>query len=68
MISAALVNVIKVALLNPSAFADSGKLLDLLRPVPIVMAAVLFFAMKKIKLHPIVFLGVSAVIGILLKL
>ena len=68
MISAALVNVIKVALVDIGAFQTSGNFLDLFRPVPIVMAVILYFAMKKIKLHPVAFLAISAVIGILLKL
>ncbi len=68
MITAALVNVIKVALLDLNAYAASGNLMDLPRVIPIVMAVILFFAMKKLKWHPIVFLGISAVIGIILKL
>lgn len=68
MISAALVNVIKVALVNPQALTESGSLLGFFRPVPILMAVILYFAMKKIKLHPVAFLAVSAVIGIVLKL
>lgn len=68
MISAALVNVVKVALVNPGAFQKSGNFLDLFRPVPILLAVILFFTMKKVKIHPVAFLAVSAVIGIILKL
>ncbi len=68
MITAALVNVIKVALLNPNAYAASGNLTDLPRIVPIIMAVILYFAMKKLKWHPVAFLGISAVVGIILKL
>ena len=32
------------------------------------MAVILFFVMKKLKWHPVLFLAISAVAGILLKL
>ena len=68
MITAALVNVIKVALINIPAWQASGSPIDLIRPIPILMAVVLFFVMKKLKWHPVLFLAISAVAGILLKL
>ena len=68
MITAALVNVVKVALLNIPAWEASGSFADLIRPVPILMAVILFFVMKKLKWHPVLFLAISAVAGILLKL
>ena len=68
MITAALVNVVMVALLDLKAYEASGNVLDIPRIIPIVMAVVLFIAMKKIKWHPIVFLGISAVVGIILQL
>ena len=66
LIAAALFLVVKIALLDRAAFAASGALIDLFRPKAIVLAVILYFAMKKIDLHPIVFLAVSAVVGILL--
>jgi len=68
MITAALVNVVKVALINLDAYAASGNLLDIPKIIPIIMAVILYFAMKKLKWHPIAFLGISAVVGIILKL
>ena len=56
MITAALVNVVKVALLNIPAWEASGSFADLIRPVPILMAVILFFVMKKLKWHPVLFL------------
>ena len=32
-----------------------------------ILAAVIFFAMKKVKWHPVVFIAISAVVGILFK-
>ncbi len=68
MITAALVNVVRVALVDLGAYAESGNLLDLPRVIPIILAAALFFVMKKLKWHPVIFLAISAVIGIVLKL
>lgn len=68
MITAALVNVVKVALINLDAYEVSGNLLDIPKIIPIIMAVILYFAMKKLKWHPIAFLGISAVVGIILKL
>jgi len=68
MISAALLNVVRVALIRLSAYTETGRLLSILRPVPILMAIILFISMRKLKWHPIVFLAISAVIGIFLKL
>ena len=68
MITAALVNVVKVALINIPAWEASGSFTDLIRPIPILMAVILFFVMKKLKWHPVLFLAISAVAGIVLKL
>ena len=68
MITAALVNVIKVALINIPAWQTSGSLTDLIRPIPILMAVILFFVMRNRKWHPVLFLAISAVAGIVLKL
>ena len=67
LIAAALFLVVKIALLDTAAYAASGALTDLFRPKAIVLAVILYFAMKKINLHPIVFLAASAVVGILLR-
>ena len=68
LIAAALFLVVKIALLNVKAFAASGSFADLFDLKAIILAVILYFAMKKISLHPVFFLAVSAVIGILLRL
>ncbi len=68
MVSAALINVVLIALVDPQAFHSTGNILSFFRPLPILMALALFFAMKKLKLHPIAFIAISAVLGIVLKL
>ena len=68
MVTAALLNVVRVALLNLSALPADGTPLAVLRPIPILMAVILFFVMKKVKWHPVAFLAISAVVGVVLKL
>ena len=68
MISAALVNVVRVALVNLDALGAGGNPLSILRPVPILLAVILWAAMKKLKWHPIISLAIAAVVGIVLKL
>ena len=68
LIAAAGVLVIKLALFNTELYASTGALLDLFNFKALILAAVLLVAtrcIKKLKgLHPIVFILVSAVIGI----
>ena len=65
MISAAGINVAKIALFNLPAFQETGSLLQLFAWKAILLALILYFAMKKVKLHPIAFIGISALVGIL---
>ena len=67
LIAVAGCEVIKIALLNISAFQTSGSLLDLFFVKGILLAVVLYFAIKKLKWHPIAFIALSAVIGAVLK-
>ena len=67
MISAACINVVKVSLIHIPAFQASGSLLDLFDLRAIVLAVILYFSMRKIKIHPIAFLAASAVIGIIFR-
>ena len=68
LIAAAGLLVVKVALLNLDAFQASGKLLDAFHWKAVALAAVLLVFTRGIKqtkkLHPIVFILASAVIGV----
>ena len=68
MVTAALLNVVKVALVDVSAFQGPSSVFAVLKPIPILIAVVLFFVMRKLKWHPVFFLAVSAGIGIALGL
>ena len=67
MITAAGINVAKVALVNIPAFETSGSLGDLFVWKAIALGVVLFIASKKLKWHPVIFIAISAVVGIVLK-
>ena len=68
LIAAAGVLVVKLALFNTELYASTGAIADLFNVKALILAAVLLAAtrcIKKLKgLHPIVFILVSAVIGI----
>lgn len=67
LIAAAIVPIFRISLLNEGLFASSGQVPDLFRFPFLILAVALFFLMRKFsKVHPIVFIGASAVVGILL--
>ena len=65
MITAAGLNVAKIALLDVSAFS-AETLFSAVKWPALVLAVCIFLGVKKLKWHPVVFLGISAVIGIVL--
>ena len=67
MITVAGLNVARVALVNISAFQASGALGDLFLWKAVALGVVLFIAQKKLKWHPVFFIAISAVVGIVLK-
>ena len=67
MITAAGLNVAKVALVNIPAFEASGNVADLFLPKAIILAVLIFVAQKKLKWSPIAFLAIAAVVGIVFK-
>lgn len=68
LIAAAGIIVVEIALLNLDIFKESGKILDILNYKAIILAALLLALTRWIKptkkLHPIVFIAFSAVVGI----
>ena len=67
MITAAGLNVARVALVNIPAFQASGSLADLFLPKAIVLGILIFVGQKKLNWSPILFIALSAVVGIVLK-
>ena len=70
MIAAALAALLRICLIHTDAYAESGRLLDLLDWRGLLLFAVILLltnlkALKK--LHPIVFIGVSALVGIVFR-
>ena len=68
LIAAAGVSVVSIALLNTSLYAATGNLLDLISVKAVILAAVLWVLTNLVKptkkLHPVVFVAASAVVGI----
>ena len=70
LIAAAGCTVAAIALLNIDLFKETGKFLDVLNIPALILAVVLLVAtnLKKTKkLHPVVFIAFSALVGILFK-
>lgn len=68
LIASAGLGVAKITLLTLERYAASGALADILNIPCILLFAGIFFARKKINLHPIAFIAIAAVAGILFKL
>ena len=66
LIAAAAVSVMQVAVFNTELFKQTGSLIDLAAPKKIIFFALIFWAIKKFKKHPVMYIGISAVIGIVL--
>lgn len=65
LIAAAGFEVVKIALFNLDA--NAANVIDYFNYKAIALAVILFFAMRKYKFHPLVYIAFSAVIGILFK-
>ncbi len=67
MISAAGINVAKIALVDMAQLGEGGDLLHFLKLPEILLAVVIFVASKKLKWHPVVFIALAAVVGIVFR-
>ena len=67
MITVAGLNVARIALLNLGAWEASHSLGDLFIWKALALAVLLFVAQKKLKWHPVIFIAISAVVGIVFK-
>ena len=68
MISVAGLNVVQVALVDMDAFSNGAGLGGFFIWKALALAIVLFIGMKKLKWHPVIFIALSAVIGIIFEL
>ena len=64
MITAAGLNVAKVALVNIAAFQASGSLGDLFIWKAIALGVAIFIGQRKLKWSPVIFIAISAVVGV----
>ena len=64
MITAAGLNVAKVALVNLPSFKVSGAVGDLFVWKAVLLAVVIFIGQRKLKWHPVIFIAISAAVGI----
>ena len=67
LITNAFIQVVEIALLNIPAWTASGLLIDLFNFKAIILGAVVYFCYTKYKGHPVIYLALSAVVGIIFK-
>ena len=67
LILCAALNLVNVSVINLSAFQASGSLMDLFPLKNSILCAGLLFLTTKIKKHPIVWIALSAAVGVLLQ-
>ncbi len=67
LICAAAFSVLTISLLNGPLYSLTKQIGDLFQWKSIALAVVLYFAMKKWKLHPAAYIGVAAVVGVVFK-
>lgn len=66
LIAAAGLGVAKLALLHLDSFTDSGNLLKIINFPAVIFAVIVFYCMKKFKLHVLACIGGAAAVGILI--
>ena len=67
MITAAGLNVAKVALIDLNAFSISHNLADLFIYKAIILGVIIFIAARNFKLNPVLLIAISAVVGVVFK-
>lgn len=68
LIGVAAFEVVKIALLNINEYLVTNNLLDLINIKSCILFAIIFYSIIKYKKHPIVYIGISAVVGIIFGL
>ena len=71
LIAVAGISIINVSLLNWNVYNTSGNIIDLFNIVAIIMFLVILcmqLFLKKVKLHPIVYIVAAAIVGIIFKM
>ncbi len=67
MITAAGLNVAKVALVDMEAYRATGNILDFFLWKAILLGVLLFIGQRKLKWNPVIFIAISAVVGIVFQ-
>lgn len=67
LIAAAGISVVQVSMFHMGIYQETGMILDIFDFKKLAFFVIAFAAIKKLKLHPIVYIACAAVIGVLLK-
>ncbi len=64
LIAAAAFEIVKIALIHVDKFVNTWSIFDLFDWKSIILFIALFVGIRKIKLHPVVFIGIAALFGV----
>ncbi len=67
LIAAAGLSVLQISILNLPLFEQTHRLFDLIQWRSVILAAALFFIIKKWKPHPVITIAASAVVGVIFR-
>lgn len=67
LIAAAGYSVIKLSIINIDKYRLTNKILDLFNIKSLIFAVILYYLITKYKKHPALYIGISAIIGIIFK-
>lgn len=67
LIAAAGIGFLDLAIFDKELFAVTGSIIDLINIKAFIMAGIIFVAIRKTKIHPIAFIILSAIIGVIFK-
>ena len=65
LIAAAGISVVQVAMFQMELYKQTGSLLDLLDWKKVALFVIMFVGIRKLKWHPVIYIAVSAVIGLI---
>ncbi|WP_416177574.1 chromate transporter [Dialister sp.] len=68
LIAAAGLGVAKISLLNLPLFSSTGSLMSLFRWPSLLLAVIIYVGLVKFRWHPVIYIAISAVVGVVLGL
>ena len=68
LIAAAGLGVAKISLLNLPLFSSTGSFMSLIRWPSLILAVIIYLGLVKFRWHPVIYIAISAIAGVVLGL